>query len=317
MSSKHKVTVVIITGLSGAGKSTALKALEDSGFFSVDNLPPALWQGLVTELCKLSSTEVALTETGLTEAGLTEDVRVAIGVDIRTHAHLRGVDSALISLEANKMNPARTVVVFLDAADNVLINRYNFTRRSHPLQRTSLTADIAAERAALGDLRARAELVVDTSEQSAAGLRKQIQERFADALGFTVRLISFGFKRGVPNDSDNVFDVRVMPNPFYDPDLRPIDGRDARVQAYAFSGDGEAFFQDLWNYVTSLLARARDCGRSHYTLAIGCTGGQHRSVAVAERLARLLEDDVELSLEHRDVAAALAEHQQRGATHAS
>ncbi|MEM7735362.1 MAG: RNase adapter RapZ [Deinococcota bacterium] len=301
-----QATVVIVTGLSGAGKSSALKALEDSGFFSVDNLPPALWQALVNEVCQVTSGE---------DVG--EDIRVAIGVDIRAHAHLRGVDSALESLEASKVNSAQPVIVFLDAADDVLVNRYNFTRRHHPLHRASLTTDIAAERVALGDLRARADLVLDTSNLSAAELRKQLQGRFADAARFTVRLISFGFKRGVPGDSDNVFDVRVMPNPFYDPDLRPIDGRDKRVQSYAFSGDGEAFFQDLSHYITKLLAKAREQGRSHYTLAIGCTGGQHRSVAVAERLTKLLEDDVEVSLEHRDVSAALAEHNQRGEAHVS
>jgi len=278
--------LVIVTGLSGAGKSTALNAFEDSGFFCVDNLPPPLWPELVTQLAA--------------------EPNVAVVVDVRTRAYLAEVQRYVAAL---KTLGVQVTVVFLDAADDVLVNRYNFTRRHHPLQRASLTSDIAAERTALADLRSLADVVLDTSNLSTSDLRKSLQRQFASGAAFQVRVMSFGFKRGVPSDSDNVFDVRVMPNPYYDPELRIIDGRDPRVQAYAFSGDGEAFFQDLLVYVSSLLAKAKQGGRQHYAIAVGCTGGQHRSVAVAERLASHLKHELDVSIEHRDVAQALAEHQ--------
>jgi len=284
--------LVIVTGLSGAGKSTALNALEDSGFFSVDNLPPPLWTAFVEHLSAESN--------------------VAIVVDVRTRTYLQDV---LQHLDAVKALGIHVTVAFLDAADDVLVNRYNFTRRHHPLQRASLTSDIAAERTALAELRSLADVVLDTSDLSTSDLRKTLQRQFASQAEFQVRVMSFGFKRGVPSDSDNVFDVRVMPNPYYDPELRVIDGRDARVQAYAFSGDGESFFQDLLTYVSALLAKAKQRGRQHYALAVGCTGGQHRSVAVAERLAAHLKHDVDVSIEHRDVVQALAEHASSGESH--
>lgn len=277
--------LVIVTGLSGAGKSTALNALEDSGFFCVDNLPPPLWPELVKQLVA--------------------EPDVAVVVDVRTRDYLADVHRHAAALTTLGV---QVTVVFLDAADDVLVNRYNFTRRHHPLQRASLTSDIAAERTALADLRALADVVLDTSNLSASDLRKTLQRQFASETAFQVRVMSFGFKRGVPSDSDNVFDVRVMPNPYYDPELRIIDGRDPRVQAYAFSGDGEAFFQDLLAYVSSLLVKAKQGGRQHYAIAVGCTGGQHRSVAVAERLASHLKHDLDVNIEHRDVVRALAEH---------
>jgi RNase adapter protein RapZ len=277
--------LVIVTGLSGAGKSTALNAFEDSGFFCVDNLPPPLWPELVTQLAA--------------------EPKVAVVVDVRTRAYLAEVQRHVAALKTLEV---QVTVVFLDAADDVLVNRYNFTRRHHPLQRASLTSDIAAERTALADLRSLADVVLDTANLSTSDLRKSLQRQFAGGAAFQVRVMSFGFKRGVPSDSDNVFDVRVMPNPYYDPELRIIDGRDPRVQAYAFSGDGEAFFQDLLVYVSSLLAKAKQGGRQHYAIAVGCTGGQHRSVAVAERLASHLKHELDVSIEHRDVAQALAEH---------
>lgn len=277
--------VVIVTGLSGAGKSTALNALEDSGFFGVDNLPPPLWTALVSHVV--------------------DEPKVAIVVDVRTRAYLADVTAQLDALKALGVE---VTVVFLDAAEDVLVNRYNFTRRHHPLQRASLTSDIAAERTTLAALRSLADVVLDTSNLSESDLRKTLQRQFAEGSAFQLRVMSFGFKRGVPSDSDNVFDVRVMPNPYYDPELRVIDGRDPRVQAYAFAGDGEAFFQDLLTYLSSLLAKAKQRGRQHYAIAVGCTGGQHRSVAVAERLAAHLKHDLDVSVEHRDVARALAEH---------
>jgi UPF0042 nucleotide-binding protein len=281
--------LVIVTGLSGAGKSTALNAFEDSGFFCVDNLPPPLWSELVIQLAAAPAAEL----------------NVAVVVDVRTRDYLADVQRHVTALTTLGVH---VTVVFLDAADDVLVNRYNFTRRHHPLQRASLTSDIAAERNALAELRSLADRVLDTSDLSASDLRKSLQRQFLSEAAFQVRVMSFGFKRGVPSDSDNVFDVRVMPNPYYDPELRVIDGRDPRVQAYAFSGDGEAFFQDLLAYVSSLLAKAKQGGRQHYAIAVGCTGGQHRSVAVAERLALHLKHDLDVSVEHRDVARALAEH---------
>ena len=196
----------------------------------------------------------------------------------------------------------------MDAADDVLVKRYNLTRRTHPLGQAPLSNDIAFEREALGYLRAHAEVVLDTSRRSAKDLVETLSRHFGRELKFRLRLVSFGFKRGVPIDADNVFDLRSLPNPYYDPVLRPIDGRDPRVQAYVFTPSTLEFYTQMREFIRELCVMARATGRSSYTVAVGCTGGQHRSVAVSERLAADFKDTFSSFVEHRDVAAALQEH---------
>lgn len=278
---------VVITGLSGAGKTTGLHALEDSGYFTVDNAPPSLWTLLMLQV------------------QAHEQSKVAVGVDIRTRTFLDELDLAFAQLRRHDVRPE---IVFLDASADVLIKRYNFTRRTHPLGQAPLSSDIARERETLGALRAVADVVLDTSSLSVRELTETLQNRFADSRDFTLRLVSFGFKRGVPIDADNVFDLRALPNPYYEPALRPLDGRDPEVQSYVFNPEGFAFYTELCNFVRLLAAQAETAGRSSYTIAVGCTGGQHRSVAIAERLGFDLADTFSTHVEHRDLSAALAEH---------
>jgi UPF0042 nucleotide-binding protein len=278
---------VILTGLSGAGKTTALHALEDIGFYTVDNIPPSLWPNLVRQ------------------ALLAKQTRIAIGVDVRTRTFLNESEGSLQLLRGQGVKPE---IIFLDAADDVLVKRYNFTRRTHPIGDALLSNDIATERATLSSLRAQADIVFDTSRTSARELTEKLWEHFGKASHFRLRCVSFGFKHGVPTDADNVFDLRALPNPFYVPELRAIDGRDARVQAFVFTPATLEFYSKMREFIRHLTAMAQGTGRSSYTIAVGCTGGQHRSVAVAERLGHDLADYFTTSVEHRDVALALAEH---------
>ena len=285
---------VVLTGLSGAGRTTALAALEDLGYFTADNVPPALWDELVSQADPVQP-------------------RVAVGVGVRTAVFLPKLGEALGSLRSRGITPE---VVFLDASDETLIRRYNFTRRTHPLGFAPLQQDIASERVVLGDLRAVADTVLDTSSLSARELTEELRARFGDDRKFRLRLSSFGFKRGVPIDADNVFDLRSLPNPYYDPALRPKSGQDPEVAAYVFTAEGLAFYTELREFVRLLATRALVTGRSSYTVAVGCTGGQHRSVAFAERLKHDLADVFATYAEHRDLAQALAEYEvAHGAAH--
>jgi RNase adapter protein RapZ len=285
---------VILTGLSGAGKTTALHALEDIGFYTVDNIPPSLWPNLVRQ------------------AALAGQTRIVIGIDVRTRAFLNEAESSLQLLRAQGLKPE---VIFLDAADEVLVKRYNFTRRTHPMGEAPLSTDIATERTTLSALRSQADVVFDTSRSSSRELTEKLWEHFGKASHFRLRFVSFGFKHGVPTDADNVFDLRALPNPFYVPELRVVDGRDERVQAFVFTPSTLEFYSKMREFVRHLTAMAQSAGRSSYTIAVGCTGGQHRSVAVAEKLCRDLADQFTTSVEHRDVALALAEHKQQPDTH--
>jgi RNase adapter protein RapZ len=278
---------VILTGLSGAGKTTALHALEDIGFYTVDNIPPSLWPNLVRQ------------------AILAKQTRIAIGVDVRTRAFLSESEGSLQMLRGQGIKPE---VIFLDATDDVLVKRYNFTRRTHPIGDALLSTDIATERSTLSSLRAQADVVFDTSRTSSRELTEKLWEHFGKASHFRLRFVSFGFKHGVPTDADNVFDLRALPNPFYVPELRVIDGRDERVQSFVFTPATLEFYSKMREFIRHLTSMAQGAGRSSYTIAVGCTGGQHRSVAVAERLGRDLADYFTTSVEHRDVALALAEH---------
>lgn len=296
---------VVLTGLSGAGRTTALAALEDLGYFTTDNLPPALWHALVEQ----AAIEPTVQPTLQLVAPPTAPPRLAVGVGVRTEAFLDKLAEALEDLKARGIHPE---VVFLDASNEALIKRYNFTRRTHPFGYAPLIQDIAKEREVLGELRAVADTVLDTSSFSARQLTEELWARFGDERQFRLRLTSFGFKRGVPIDADNVFDLRSLPNPYYDPALRPKDGRDPEVMSYVFSAEGIAFYTELREFVRLLGARALVTGRSSYTVAIGCTGGQHRSVAFAERLKHDLAESFATYADHRDVELALAEHAPKG-----
>jgi RNase adapter protein RapZ len=278
---------VILTGLSGAGKTTALHALEDIGFYTVDNVPPSLWMNLISRAL---------------QAG---QQRIAIGIDVRTRAYLNEVETSLQYLRGQNVRPE---IVFLDASDDILVKRYNFTRRTHPLGLEPLATDISNERQALSALRAVADVVLDTSKISARDLTEKLWHQFGQEHKFRLRFLSFGFKHGVPIDADNMFDLRALPNPYYVPELRAIDGRDERVQSYVFTPPTLKFYSEMRELIRHLTIMAQGAGRSSYTIAVGCTGGQHRSVAVAERLSVDLADHFTTTVEHRDLAIALQEH---------
>ena len=283
---------VILSGLSGAGKTTAQHALEDMGYFTVDNLPPCLWASLIQKS---------------KEAGLK---RVAVIIDIRARAFLDDFERELKALKQSGVKPK---IVFLYAIDTVLIQRYNLTRRTHPLGHSSLSRDISNERNLLEPIRSQANLVIDSSRTSASELKEIIINRLKDKPKFNLHLSSFGFKRGVPLDADIILDVRSMPNPYYDPKLRSKAGTDPEVQAYVFTPNSLEFYSKMREFVRELVEAAKSAGRANYNLAIGCTGGQHRSVAVVEKLAIDLADSFNPQLNHRDLEQSLTEHSRKHA----
>ncbi len=280
--------IVLITGMSGSGKHTAFKAFEDLGFFCVDNLPTALVPRLI---------EMTIASGGKID-------QLAIVVDARLG---ESVEEFRRLFRRLRRLPFESQVVFFDADDRVLTQRYSETRRVHPLARSaSLLDGFKAEREAMSEIRAMADMVIDTTDLSVHGLRHLISDRFRDAGGagrLNLSIVSFGFKRGIPHHSDLVFDVRFLPNPYFEPDLKMLTGNDPAVVAYMnrFGETGEIInrIQDMLEY---LLPRYSREGKSYCTLAIGCTGGQHRSVMVANELAgRLARDGVEVNLIHRDL----------------
>lgn len=280
--------LIVLSGLSGAGKTTALHALEDIGFFAVDNLPPSLWAALADH------------------AESEGEKRVAVSLDIRTAAFLEEFEVGLKALDEAARDP---VIVFLTASERTLVKRYSLTRRTHPIGDGTLSRDMASERVALEGIRTRAHRVIDTTDMTVNELAVHVRRTFAEERSFRLRLVSFGFKRGAPIDADLVLDVRALPNPYYEEALRGLGGTETSVQAHIFTPSGLELYTQLRNLIRSLVTLARDGGRTSYTVALGCTGGQHRSVAVVERLARDLAESFEADTEHRDLASALAEHE--------
>ncbi|UCH27528.1 MAG: RNase adapter RapZ [Trueperaceae bacterium] len=281
------IRVVVLTGVSGAGKTTAFHALEDIGFYTVDNLPPSMWPALVEK------------------AELRGHKAIVLGIDIRAQAFL---DELLPNLDELERKYRPVAIIYLDASNDVLVQRYGLTRRTHPLREGSLGSDIRAERAALAILRTRATTFIDTSPFSARDLTDALWKQFKSDSEFILRFVSFGFKRGIPLDADNILDVRGLPNPYYDENLKAEPGTSASVQSYVFTPLGLEFYSTLRHVARSLTELARSAGRSSYSIAVGCTGGQHRSVAVAERLRHDLADQFEVQVEHRDLEYALEEH---------
>lgn len=278
--------VVIVSGLSGAGKSTALRALEDAGYEAVDNLPLSFLGALV-------------------QAGGEGTRPLAIGIDARTRDFApQPVLDALAGLRASPGVDAR--LLYLDADDEVLRRRFTETRRRHPLALDRPVLDgIQAERSLLWALREGADIALDTSNATGAELRRMVQERLADDLrpGLVVAVVSFAYRWGLPREADLVFDVRFLANPHYEPALEPLTGRDPAVGAFIERDPGfEAFFAGLVAMLAALLPRYEREGKSYLTIGCGCTGGKHRSVHVAERLARWLHQrGRQVNLVHRDI----------------
>jgi RNase adapter protein RapZ len=285
----HGIEVAVVTGLSGAGRSTAAKVLEDLGWFVVDNLPPELISTMVELGAQASSGAVT---------------KVAVVMDVRSRAFTNDLAAVIKDLDARGYKPR---VLFLQASDAVLIRRFEHVRRGHPLQGDGrLTDGIAAERSLLGPLRAEADLIVDTSGLSVHQLRATIEDAFGTEASARTRVtvLSFGYKYGLPMDADMVVDVRFLPNPFWIPELRELTGRDGDVRDYVLTQEGAGEFLDQYHELLRLISGGyRREGKRYLTLAVGCTGGKHRSVTIAEELASRLanEDGVTAKVVHRDL----------------
>ena len=279
--------VTVITGMSGAGRATSANVLEDLGFFVIDNLPPALI-GKVAELAR----------------GGSSPQRYGFGVDVRTGSFVADLDDALAELRAIG---ARTRVLFLEASDDALIRRFDASRRPHPLADAErLLEGIQKERALLEELKGRADVVIDTSMLNVHELRDRLVAIFAaDAAATTLQvdIVSFGFKHGLPLDVDLVFDCRFLPNPHWVDELRPLDGRDAAVRDYVMSqDDAKAYLTELQRLFELTLPAYEREGKAYLSIALGCTGGRHRSVAMAEALGTILADlGYRPHIRHRDV----------------
>lgn len=279
--------VAILTGVSGSGKSTALRALEDAGFYCVDNLPVVFLEKLL-ELSGHTAGEVS---------------RIALVVDAREGRFLA---EAPRLIQEVRQKGADVEVLFLDSSDESLVRRYSETRRRHPLAGDGSVQDgIAAERRALAGLKAIADEVIDTTTLNVHELKRLVTRRFVagegNRLGVTV--VSFGFRYGIPTHADLVLDVRFLPNPFFVPELKPFPGTDPRVAGFVLGQpDAKAFLERVLDLMGFLLPRYRAEGKSYLTIAIGCTGGKHRSVALADALSERLERAGQpVRLWHRDV----------------
>ena len=280
--SKH---IVIITGMSGSGKSTAIRALEDSGFFCIDNLPVLLLPKL-TEL-----------------AGSGQIERMALVVDVREGIFLKEAPRVLDEV---RRAGHQVEVLFLDSSDDSLIRRFSETRRRHPLAPTGTVADgIASEREELRDLRELADQVIDSSSLNVHDLKRMVQARFSPepAQGPSLSVMSFGYRHGVPPQADLVLDVRFLPNPYFVPDLKGLTGKNARVAAYVLDRDETREFLDkVVDLCRFLFPRYQKEGKAYLTVALGCTGGKHRSVAIAAELTRRLQEDIpRIQLWDRDI----------------
>jgi UPF0042 nucleotide-binding protein len=280
---------VVITGFSGAGKSQAMATFEDAGYFCVDNLPPEMISSLA-DLFGLDGSNVE---------------RAAVASDTRGGDYFESLVKVLDDLEEGSV-PFR--LLFLEASDEVLINRFKETRRRHPLANGgSVQSAIRSEREILGPLMERADVSIDTSDLSASRLRKVVADKMLPhgKIGrLAVTFLTFGFKHGTPRDADLTFDVRFLPNPHYESHLRELTGLDDPVVEYVESSDGIGdFYAHLTPLLDYLLPKYEQEGKSHLTIGIGCTGGRHRSVVIAEHLARVYaaRGDLLVDVVHRDV----------------
>lgn len=283
----NNVQLVIISGMSGAGKTVAMQAFEDLGYFCIDNMPPSLmtkfWE-LVQESGKIK--------------------KVAVVMDLRSkgfYGEIRQMTSELSAL--NESDQAQ--IIFLDADDEELVSRYKETRRSHPLARNGRIIDgIQDERDMLLPVKRAARLVINTTTLSPRNLREEIFKHFesGDAQAFHIEMMSFGFKYGLPIDADIVMDVRFLPNPYYLPELKQLTGLDKAVSDYVMAApETEAFYTQFLSLLKSIIPGYKREGKTNLTIAIGCTGGQHRSVALVERFGNVLGETYPVHITHRDI----------------
>ena len=280
---------VIVTGMSGAGRNTAMKMMEVMGFYCIDNLPVQLLDKLA-DLAMTFDTEIE---------------KVAVGIDVRTGDGFNNIEHALEILEKKNFNYE---ILFLDAEEKVLIKRYKETRRNHPLaKKERIKTGIMLERKKLEFLKKKATYIIDTSQLLTRELKEELEKIFIqnqDYKSLFVTILSFGFKYGIPSDSDLVFDVRFLPNPYYFEDLRPLSGNDAPVNDYVMGFDtAKEFLEKLNDMVRFLIPNYISEGKTQLVISIGCTGGKHRSVTLANQLYRKLSDSAEygIRIEHRDI----------------
>lgn len=280
--------ILVITGISGAGRSTAANTLEDEGWYVIDNIPPQMF-GSLAQLVKESSATLP---------------KVAVGIDIRSRRQLQNLPEAINELRASDVDFS---ILFMDAADKDIIARYEAQRRPHPLQMGGQVADaIAQERRIFEDLREVADHVIDTTGMNVHQLAKKVRETYAPGREriMNITVMSFGFKYGTPSDVHYMADMRFIPNPHWVPELRPQTGQDAGVRDFVFAQEStETFISHYLEALKPVIEGYRREGKLYATFAVGCTGGKHRSVAVSEEIARRLAEleDVTISVHHRDM----------------
>lgn len=278
---------VVVTGMSGAGKRTAMKMLEDAGFYCVDNLPAALISTFV-ELITLPKSEIT---------------KVALGLDVRSDKSFVEINQTLDDM---KKSGLEYEILFMDASDEILIKRYKESRRVHPIEGSSTEESIQKERQILHGIRKRADYIIDTSSLLTRELKEELDRIFVKNEAYNslmVQIMSFGFKHGIPLEADLVFDVRFLPNPFYIDELKPKTGKDKEVRDYVMSfPEAEIFLTKLSDMVQFLIPNYVKEGKYRLVICIGCTGGKHRSVTLANALYERLKDqgDYGLTLMHRD-----------------
>lgn len=282
------LNLVIITGLSGSGKTQALQSMEDMGFFCVDNLPPSLLEKFV-ELCAQSQGKID---------------RAAVVCDLRGGEFFSSLTQALHDLHKAEF---RYEILFLEASDDVLVNRYKESRRRHPISPQGNILDgIRFEREHLIELRGEAHKIIDSSDLTTAQMKSKIRELFGkgnDPARMSISIVSFGFKYGIPLDADNIIDVRFLPNPYYVEELKLLNGKDKKVRNYVLSNEIASEFMDMFlNILEYVLPHYLKEGKSHLVIGIGCTGGQHRSVAIVEKTADFLRKrSYFCTVTHRDI----------------
>ena len=285
----EKMNVVIITGMSGAGKTNAADWFEDQGYYCVDNMPPALIKNFI-ELTVFSNKQIK---------------KAAFVVDVRGGEFFTDLSQCLDDLE--KSDAIDCKVLFIEASDETLIKRYNETRRNHPLSAGSTTRDvIEKELEKLAELRQRADFIIDTTNMKVAGFKLEMEKLFVGMemeSSFAVNITSFGYKHGIPMEADLVFDMRFIPNPYYVPSLKKLTGNNKKVSQYVMRQEiSQKFISQLRELINTIVPCYVREGKYHLNIAFGCTGGQHRSVAMANRMAEIFrEDGYRVTLGHRDL----------------